>query len=1077
MLSTCYRVRCNAIAFRFCGSVQVLTFSNNAYSKRLVFSLFLLVLIAMTFWTQSRFPDLNDKALMGGGIILEDPLSFEASIPIDPADPIAKRIIYTTYNWIMTNRRGMTFGILFGAAFLTMLRYLPRRSWRNGFVNATMGFFIGAPLGVCVNCAAPIARGMYSGGTRLETTLAAMIASPTFNVIVLTMLFSIFPFYLVMTKIGLSLFVILIAIPIICRFVPVSELQVEDSEVSACIIDPIAENGSDEPYSRAFVGFARDCGHDLWFIVRKTVPLMLLAGFLGATIATLLPVSLIQSVSMTALTLLGFSVVGVFLPVPIAFDVVLAAALLASGAPVGIVMVFLFTLGIFSIYSFLIVAGSISFRASAYLTVTIIALGFSSSYIAESYNKWQIDRTLELLNISFDFSLMSSAHAAEAGRATASTIITDSGTITVTQVPFEPRSPAGAKPFSRFEAWKIGIDRANEFSIADMHSPFSQTPGSVSAADIDNDGDPDVVMADNYEGGIDIFVNDGAGQFAHDGLDLPKLANMPVTNAAPVDLNNDGWLDLFITTYDDGNYILWSDAGRFSDNRLQPVANRADAVLSISLAFGDVDKDGDLDVVLGNQSATPIYSLSGERNRNRIVINHNGNLDGSDFVDTTGTPGETLSILLSDFDQDGDLDLIEGNDFDEPDEFYLGNGKGDWREISRQDSIIPIATHTTMSVKTADLDNDLDFEIYLSQIAGRSQGVSERLRMTGWDNYCKDIERSEDRETCQTNIDIKGWYPSGGGLFLMGADEAKKCFKMEAIKHECVAVAIRDIAIRADRPELCDEISPQFRRQRMQCKLLTTTTRTDVRTPPKEGRQEVYIGPEQYAEDIPQYFGGNVLLVKDADGSYKDLGKPSKLDIGGWSWDIKIFDFDHDGLQDVHILNGSWVPHKVAPSNIFMRNLGNLAFDDKTEEFGLVDFMIVSGAAAADFDNDGDIDEIAQTINGPVFAYWNNSQTGNTVAIELRDYIDNRFGIGSKVTLSYGDTGEEMQIRELQLGGGYGSFDEAALHFGLGEFSSVSRIKIDWPGGGETTLEGPFAANATYTIERRPVSEGAIAVD
>ncbi len=158
---------------------------NETYLKRLAMSMSLLVLIAIIFWTQSRFPDLDDKALMGGGIMLEDPLSFEASIPINPSDPIVKRIFYTTYNWIITNQRGMTFGILFGAAFLTMLRYLPRRSLRNGFANAMMGFFIGAPLGVCVNCAAPIARGMFSGGARLETTLAVIIASPTFNVVVL----------------------------------------------------------------------------------------------------------------------------------------------------------------------------------------------------------------------------------------------------------------------------------------------------------------------------------------------------------------------------------------------------------------------------------------------------------------------------------------------------------------------------------------------------------------------------------------------------------------------------------------------------------------------------------------------------------------------------------------------------------------------------------------------------------------------------------------------------------------------------------------------------------------------------
>lgn len=182
-------------------------------------------------------------------------------------------------------------------------------------------------------------------------------------------------------------------------------------------------------------------------------------------------------------------------------------------------------------------------------------------------------------------------------------------------------------------------------------------------------------------------------------------------------------------------------------------------------------------------------------------------------------------------------------------------------------------------------------------------------------------------------------------------------------------------------------------------------------------------------------------------------------------------------MQDVHILNGAWQPRNVAPSNIFMLNRGDLVFDDKTEEFGLVDFMIVAGAAAADFDNDGDIDEIVQTINGPLIAYWNNSQTGNAIEIELRDYIGNRYGIGSKVIIHYGDSGEKKQLRELQLSGGFGSFDETVLHFGLGEFTTVSKIDIDWPGEGTTTLAGPFPANATYRIERRPASESAASAD
>jgi uncharacterized membrane protein YraQ (UPF0718 family) len=61
-----------------------------------------------------------------------------------------------------------------------------------------------------------------------------MVASPTLNVIVLTMLFSILPFYMAVMKIALSLFVILLAVPILCRFLPARELQVADACAAAC---------------------------------------------------------------------------------------------------------------------------------------------------------------------------------------------------------------------------------------------------------------------------------------------------------------------------------------------------------------------------------------------------------------------------------------------------------------------------------------------------------------------------------------------------------------------------------------------------------------------------------------------------------------------------------------------------------------------------------------------------------------------------------------------------------------------------------------------------------------------------
>ena len=101
------------------------------FGKRFILALLLTAALAVQFWTQSRYPSLNEKAIMSGAMQLEDSLSFEALIPVLPEYPWWKKIGVSTINWIKTNERGMTFGVLFGAAFLTLLGYLRRVSFAN----------------------------------------------------------------------------------------------------------------------------------------------------------------------------------------------------------------------------------------------------------------------------------------------------------------------------------------------------------------------------------------------------------------------------------------------------------------------------------------------------------------------------------------------------------------------------------------------------------------------------------------------------------------------------------------------------------------------------------------------------------------------------------------------------------------------------------------------------------------------------------------------------------------------------------------------------------------------------------
>ena len=198
--------------------------------------------------------------------------------------------------------------------------------------------------------------------------------------------------------------------------------------------------------------------------------------------------------------------------------------------------------------------------------------------------------------------------------------------------------------------------------MKDLWPPFWEGRGTASG-DFDNDGDDDIVLA-STDRGLSLFWNDGKGKFTA-GSDFPaNIRSLPIFTVASVDLNNDGWLDLVFTTYQLGNFVLWNDKGQFQ--RLQQIKDRPDAVLTQALSFGDIDKDGDLDVVFGHWSSGWYRRIPGLESTNRVVFNDGGTITGDHAQELDGMPGETLSVLLTDFNLDGNLDLIEANDFDRP---------------------------------------------------------------------------------------------------------------------------------------------------------------------------------------------------------------------------------------------------------------------------------------------------------------------------------------------------------------------------------------------------------------------------
>jgi uncharacterized membrane protein YraQ (UPF0718 family) len=321
--------------------------------------------IALYFWIDSRYPALLKKQQSGKSIHIGGPLSFDALLPVSAQMPFVTRVAYTAVDWAYTNRIGMTFGVFFGAAAITLLAALPRRRFASAYANTALGAAIGTPLGVCANCVAPIGRGLVQGGASPATMLAAMIASPTLNVVVIAMAFTLLPLPVAMVRLAAPL-VLLALVPLLAA--PGEKEPLSASTACAINTDP-------ERTWRASLGLlVRSYFRNLGRLAVATVPWMLAAGVLGALAAELVPAQTLPA-TVSFWGILLAALLGAFAPVPIAFDVALAYLLLNRGVPAPYVATLACTLGAFSVYPFVIVGRSLSWLAAVRVFAAVVVVG------------------------------------------------------------------------------------------------------------------------------------------------------------------------------------------------------------------------------------------------------------------------------------------------------------------------------------------------------------------------------------------------------------------------------------------------------------------------------------------------------------------------------------------------------------------------------------------------------------------------------------------------------------------------------------------------------------------------------
>jgi hypothetical protein len=250
--------------------------------------------------------------------------------------------------------------------------------------------------------------------------------------------------------------------------------------------------------------------------------------------------------------------------------------------------------------------------------------------------------------------------------------------------------------------------------LAFTMGPYPQVQGYVGQGagfvDIDDDGDPDVVVIGDASGRVGIYENIGGGIF----VDRTENSGIPIMQQqegfAAADYDADGFLDLYITQANNRPNFLMKSNGDFTfvDVTASTGVNNG-ASTTTGPSWGDYNHDGWPDLYVSN------YAQSNALYRN------NGGVNFSNLAGALGVTGGPVSLsfqtVWTDYDRDGDRDLYLSNDrapLDFPKNFLWRNDDGLFTDVSvasgADESIF------SMGIGAGDIDNNGYPDLYLTNV-------------------------------------------------------------------------------------------------------------------------------------------------------------------------------------------------------------------------------------------------------------------------------------------------------------------------------------------------------------------------
>lgn len=545
--------------------------------------------------------------------------------------------------------------------------------------------------------------------------------------------------------------------------------------------------------------------------------------------------------------------------------------------------------------------------------------------------------------------------------------------------------------------------------------------GGAGIGDINNDGWADVILTSNM-GENKLFLNKGNWAFeditSKSGM---KQDSMWSTGVVMADINNDGWLDLYVCN--SGNMQNGHRKNKlYINNRDLSFTESASAYgLDISsyatqASFFDYDLDGDLDCFIIANSPMPINTLGYTNKRDLLAkdwpvepfvrdggdhLYRNDNGKFTEVSKEAGIHGTLMSfglgVSVGDINNDGYPDIYVSNDSYERDYLYINQRDGTFKDDI--ESCMKQMSFSSMGADLADINNDGYPEIFTTDMLPEDD---YRLKTLGaFDNidiYQQKLKLGFYHQYMKNCLQLN----NGDGTF----SEIANYSGVSATDWSWGALIFD-----AD----------------------------------NDGHNDLYVcngvNKDVTNLDFMQFFANDVIQKMVLTGKKDNVDEVLK----------------HIPVNPV--------------SNKTYRNAGNLKFEDVSQLWGLGQPSFSNGAAYGDLDNDGDLDLVVNNENMPSFVYQNHAAqvTGNHFAgIVLRGDSANQFAIGSKI---YVHASNEMFYRELIPSRGFQSSMDYRQIIGIGKTGQIDSIVIVWPDISRQVLYTP-AADSVYTV-RKSVSSSA----